>query len=195
MSLKNAFDSVSARRPCVRPNPGFWRQLLDYEKRLVNQQLNRHETTIPITIISSSTGLKSSHGTSASQSKSNNHSSNLNLSNGGNPYDYDARPYSGSRYGSSSYLYGNERGSSNISKLYRSINGNPSSSVRFSTDYGNGNDNSNSINHSYSSSAVSSINPTSQHRTSLIVNDVNASRYTIKPSNFSTTYRSSFGRL
>jgi len=193
MSLKNAFDAVSARRPCVRPNPGFWRQLLDYEKRLVNQQLNRHETTIPITIISSSTGLKPSSGSSSSQSKStSNHSSNLNLNT--NPYDYDpSRPYSASRYGSSSYLYGNERGSSNISKLYRSVNGNPSNSVRMSNDYSNNsNDYNNSLSHSYSSSTV---NPTSQHRTSLIVNDVNASRYTIKPSTFSTTYRSSYGRL
>jgi atypical dual specificity phosphatase len=36
MSLKNAFDYVATRRPCARPNPGFWRQLLDYEKRLTN---------------------------------------------------------------------------------------------------------------------------------------------------------------
>jgi atypical dual specificity phosphatase len=36
MSLKNAFDYVSTRRPCARPNPGFWRQLIDYEKRLNN---------------------------------------------------------------------------------------------------------------------------------------------------------------
>lgn len=32
MSLKTAFEYVASRRPCVRPNPGFWRQLLDYEK-------------------------------------------------------------------------------------------------------------------------------------------------------------------
>jgi predicted protein tyrosine phosphatase len=50
MSLKSAFDYVSARRPCVRPNPGFWRQLVEYEKRLV--AADRNATSIPITIMS-----------------------------------------------------------------------------------------------------------------------------------------------
>jgi atypical dual specificity phosphatase len=34
MTLKQAFEHVSSKRPCVRPNPGFWRQLIDYEKRI-----------------------------------------------------------------------------------------------------------------------------------------------------------------
>ena len=35
MTLKDAFNLVSSRRPCVRPNQGFWRQLIDYEKQLL----------------------------------------------------------------------------------------------------------------------------------------------------------------
>ena len=205
MSLKNAFDSVSARRPCVRPNPGFWRQLMDYEKRLVNQQLNKNETSIPITIVSSANAKITSTSpanhpvkSSVTYNSGNNysHSSSINLAgSSGHPYqDYDARPFTtSSRYGSSSYLYGGERGSPAISKLYKSISGHPTSTAQRYTvndHYDNG------MNHSMSSSAVSAtVNPTSQHRTSLIVNDVNSSRYTIKPVNFSTTYRSSYGRM
>lgn len=40
MSLKSAYDMVAARRTCVRPNPGFWRQLMDYEKRLQSSMSN-----------------------------------------------------------------------------------------------------------------------------------------------------------
>jgi hypothetical protein len=205
MSLKNAFDSVSARRPCVRPNPGFWRQLMDYEKRLVNQQLNKNETSIPITIVSSANAKITSPPSSTnhpvksgvtynSGGNSCNHGSSINLAgSSGNPYqDYETRPFTASRYGSSSYLYGGERGSPTISKLYKSISGHPTSTGhRYSTDHYD-----NAMNHSMSSSAVSAtVNPTSQHRTSLIINDVNSSRYTIKPVNFSTTYRSSYGRM
>lgn len=35
MSLKTAFDLVSSKRSVVRPNPGFWRQLIDYEKKVI----------------------------------------------------------------------------------------------------------------------------------------------------------------
>jgi len=192
MSLKNAFDSVSARRPCVRPNPGFWKQLVDYEKRLISKSTttsssSSNETAIPITIVSSSASLKPS-SSNPSQSKINTHSfnygSNHNLGASNNYYqDYDtinssSRPYSGSRYGSSTYLYGG--GLSNISKLYKTVSGHPSSR----TDHYNL---ENSMSHQ--------IQPTTQHRTSLIVNDVNNHRYTIKPANFSTTYRSSYGRF
>lgn len=52
MTLKQAFDHISAKRPCVRPNPGFWRQLVEYEKRiftskqsLVNSITNKNSTT------------------------------------------------------------------------------------------------------------------------------------------------------
>jgi protein-tyrosine phosphatase len=36
MSLNSAYDHVSARRSVVRPNPGFWRQLQEFEKKLIN---------------------------------------------------------------------------------------------------------------------------------------------------------------
>ena len=66
MSLKTAYDFVSSKRPCVRPNPGFWRQLTDYEKQRLtsyqstyrsNSQSNyKNETSIPISIVNSSRG-------------------------------------------------------------------------------------------------------------------------------------------
>lgn len=34
MSLKDAYAFVKARRPIIRPNPGFFRQLIEYEKQL-----------------------------------------------------------------------------------------------------------------------------------------------------------------
>ncbi|THD19613.1 Dual specificity protein phosphatase 14 [Fasciola hepatica] len=34
MSLAEAYQHVRGIRPCIQPNPGFWRQLLDYEERL-----------------------------------------------------------------------------------------------------------------------------------------------------------------
>jgi len=38
MSLEAAYTHVKSRRPPVQPNPGFWRQLVLYEKLLVKQQ-------------------------------------------------------------------------------------------------------------------------------------------------------------
>ena len=34
LPLREAFTLVRARRPFIRPNVGFWRQLIDYEQRL-----------------------------------------------------------------------------------------------------------------------------------------------------------------
>lgn len=34
MSLRQAYYHVKSCRPIIRPNPGFWRQLIDYERRL-----------------------------------------------------------------------------------------------------------------------------------------------------------------
>ncbi|VEL22925.1 unnamed protein product [Protopolystoma xenopodis] len=34
MSLAEAYQLVRSVRPCVQPNPSFWRQLVDYEERL-----------------------------------------------------------------------------------------------------------------------------------------------------------------
>ncbi|KAL3883751.1 hypothetical protein ACJMK2_029985 [Sinanodonta woodiana] len=34
MSLKQAYDYIKKRRPVIRPNTGFWRQLIEFERRL-----------------------------------------------------------------------------------------------------------------------------------------------------------------
>lgn len=34
MSLRSAHAHVKSRRPIIRPNPGFWEQLIDYEEHL-----------------------------------------------------------------------------------------------------------------------------------------------------------------
>ena len=54
MSLKSSYDLVVSKRSCVRPNPGFWRQLVDYEKKLFSSYKPKNETSIPISIVSSS---------------------------------------------------------------------------------------------------------------------------------------------
>ncbi|RNA37396.1 dual specificity phosphatase [Brachionus plicatilis] len=54
MSLKSAYDLAASRRPCARPNPGFWRQLVDYEKKLASSYQSKSEIPIPISIASSS---------------------------------------------------------------------------------------------------------------------------------------------
>jgi len=46
MSLIEAFRFVRECRPCISPNPGFMRQLVDYEKRLygrVTLDVQRYE--------------------------------------------------------------------------------------------------------------------------------------------------------
>lgn len=67
MSLKQAYDYVQSRRSVARPNPGFWRQLIDYEKRLTHQkqtqaklstQTQSNSTSIPITIIKTNQELQ-----------------------------------------------------------------------------------------------------------------------------------------
>jgi len=34
MSLRQAHQHVKTRRPVIRPNLGFWRQLMEYEKKV-----------------------------------------------------------------------------------------------------------------------------------------------------------------
>jgi atypical dual specificity phosphatase len=170
MSLKHAFEMVSSKRPCVRPNPGFWRQLIDYEKRIksvpstkidtnslglngagASSNIYKTETSIPITIISSSSNI------SRRPSFSGNSSNDVVVSS--------SRPFSATRLGSArnynDYTNSSNRSSSNFSKIY-------------------------------SQPATSYISPSTQHRTSYIVND-DLAKYS-KPLTFSTTYRSSYGR-
>ncbi|CAG5124219.1 unnamed protein product, partial [Candidula unifasciata] len=37
MTLEEAYKHVKKRRPVIHPNPGFWRQLIDYERRLLGR--------------------------------------------------------------------------------------------------------------------------------------------------------------
>lgn len=233
MSLKNAYDFVASRRPCIRPNPGFWRQLLDYEKRLITSSYStstntntstnssnertvtfntgKNETSIPITIVSSSSSNGGSSQLIAPRSTSSvttnfssyipNYSSNIPTYHNNSDSPYLTRPYSGSRYGSSSYLGKSNdyptisKSTSSFSKLYKSNSSN--NNIKPSTNrldvyydsYGNG---SSLINNTNGLSIVAN-NPPSPHRTSLIIND-ESSRYSNKPNTFSTTYRSSYGR-
>lgn len=34
MTLRQAYHYVKSARPVIRPNVGFWKQMVDYEKRL-----------------------------------------------------------------------------------------------------------------------------------------------------------------
>lgn len=69
MSMKSGFDLVSSRRPCVRPNPGFWRQLADYEKGLQSKPAAASQTYATPSSSYSSSSLSSGHS-------HNNHNSN-----------------------------------------------------------------------------------------------------------------------
>jgi len=203
MNLRHAHEYVLARRSCIRPNPGFWRQLVDYEKRLLTNLTNpaaingsssgvnailsngalssrsKNETSIPITIVNTSTGANNSNYVSSV------HASNYNSS--------------ASRPGSSSSFDPKQK-TDDFFKFLNTIGGNqthqqtssfvmPSSSL------------SSSYSHNYQHqpqhqhSALSSskiVYPESQHRTSLLV-DPNSKH--ARPSNFSTTYRASYGKF
>jgi atypical dual specificity phosphatase len=146
MGLKSAFDYVSARRPCVRPNPGFWRQLVEYEKRLVAAE--RHSTSIPITIVSTASSTPRSSAAFATV------------------------------YGKPQY--------STFSDYQLNYSRPDSSSSRY-----------NDLNKSSNSFGVAA-SPRDPYlgyesaRSNYALND--ESKYTNRPSNFSTTYRSSFVR-
>lgn len=45
LSLRQAHEVVLEQRPFVRPNAGFWRQLLDYEQRLFGRTSLRMVST------------------------------------------------------------------------------------------------------------------------------------------------------
>ncbi|KAM4566049.1 dual specificity protein phosphatase 14 isoform 2-T2 [Odontesthes bonariensis] len=45
LSLRQAHELVLERRPFVRPNAGFWRQLMDYERALFSQNTVRMAST------------------------------------------------------------------------------------------------------------------------------------------------------
>ena len=39
LSLQQAYSLMKTRRPLIRPNDGFWRQLIQYEKQLKKQKV------------------------------------------------------------------------------------------------------------------------------------------------------------
>lgn len=43
--MRQAHEDVLEQRPFVRPNAGFWRQLLDYERRLFGRTSLRMAST------------------------------------------------------------------------------------------------------------------------------------------------------
>ncbi|KAE8294784.1 Dual specificity protein phosphatase 14 [Larimichthys crocea] len=45
LSLRRAHEAVLEQRPFIRPNAGFWRQLMDYERTLFNRTTVRMVTT------------------------------------------------------------------------------------------------------------------------------------------------------
>lgn len=45
LSLRQAYEVVLEQRPFVRPNAGFWRQLLDYEQHLFGRTSLRMAST------------------------------------------------------------------------------------------------------------------------------------------------------
>ncbi|CAF0788467.1 unnamed protein product [Brachionus calyciflorus] len=108
MSLKSALDLVSSKRSCVRPNPGFWRQLVDYEKKLLNsyqtgrqssQSSFKNETNIPISVISSSRNfdrpIPSVRNPSAGASRRYNSHDGFKSSYNQNPFDTNKNTTSG----------------------------------------------------------------------------------------------------
>lgn len=114
MSLQSAFDYVSAKRPIVKPNSGFWRQLQEYERTLGGSSSSGYGSSASSTAAtyggSGSSYAGSVYGSSSSRSRAsrssyNNYSSYNNndyASGYGNDYDnsYDSSSYGGYNYGS-----------------------------------------------------------------------------------------------
>ncbi|KAM7535723.1 hypothetical protein Aperf_G00000088869 [Anoplocephala perfoliata] len=63
MSLAEAYDHVRRLRPCIRPNTGFWRQLIAFEISRRGSQSVRVNTTQPSSYYSSSSSLPSTNDT------------------------------------------------------------------------------------------------------------------------------------
>jgi atypical dual specificity phosphatase len=203
MNLRHAYEYVQARRSCIRPNPGFWRQLVDYEKRILINLPNHaaingsssganngalssrstNETSIPITIVNTSTGSNNSKYISSVNTSNYNSSTN--------------RPGSSSSFDPKQktdefFKFLNTVGTNQKSSTHQPTSSfvMPSSSVSSSYTMHNYQNPPQHQQSALSSSKI--VYPESQHRTSLLV-DPN-SKYA-RPSNFSTTYRASYGKF
>lgn len=183
MSLKNAFDFVASRRPCVRPNPGFWRQLLDYEKKLLTshtEKARQVETSIPISIASNTKG---SYGAMQSQRET-------------------ERPYSSSRYNSQfgRNSFSGDLTNPNLANKSSSYSKLSNQSYNAMNNYSNARSYKSSpyfdynLNPSSSGLTYLTTNAPGPHRSSLILNE--EPKYANnRNSTFSTTYRSSYGKF
>lgn len=126
MSLKSAFDYVSARRPCVRPNSGFWRQLAEYEKTLglgtaaaaqtsssgyatnsnvygLSSSSNRYSSSYDVPVTSSRRNTSRTSRLSNLYGNYSTSSNDYNTTYNDLDYDYDSNRAS-TGYSSSSYL-------------------------------------------------------------------------------------------
>ncbi len=219
MSLRSAHDFVLGRRACIRPNPGFWRQLQDYEKRLmgasqthavrrevstnrnhnnnVNTMNSKHsEISIPIQIVNSATDSNNLQRQSRSGSvRGGLNSTGYSVSDYIVPSHGYTKPQSQQRYNSSNtYLRDYSSMMPNPSHNHRSA-----SSTRLFDDF-------NAL-HSVpippkseyvtyeSSTAKGYTYPNGNHRSSLFIDSFNEPKYTsVKPSTYSTAYRSIIDR-
>lgn len=181
MSLKSSFDLVSSRRPCVRPNPGFWRQLVDYEKRLLTNTAppssrgTSNQTSIPITIMSNSAaGGGSSHRSSSTAPFGSAFNTNYSKQQYSQPSDYQTQ------YSSPQQHHHHHRPLTTSSSRYYNNDGSLSKSL---SNFGRGMPTTNG----YYGNVYE--NP----RTSSNYMFVDDSKYS-KPSNLSTNYRSNYVR-
>ncbi|KAK1168698.1 dual specificity protein phosphatase 14 [Acipenser oxyrinchus oxyrinchus] len=60
VTLREAHSWVKGRRPHIRPNAGFWRQLLDYERRLFGKNTVKMEST-PLGVLPEATTQENGH--------------------------------------------------------------------------------------------------------------------------------------
>jgi len=218
MTLRSAHDFVLSRRPCIRPNPGFWRQLQDYEKRLngasqthavrrdssTNRNTSQNngimgrqgEISIPIHIINSNTDSNIYQQPRQSRSGS--------VGQGLNSTGYTVSDYIVPSHGYAKPQQQRYNSSNTYSRDYTSVMPNPSnksfSSTKLFDDY-------NALHSipippkseyvSYESSTAKGYTyPNGNHRTSLYIDSFNEPKYTsVKPSNYSTAYRSIMDRF
>lgn len=183
MSLKSAYELVSMRRPIIRPNPGFWRQLLDFEKQMLTKKgigmssssrapsagaapsrvsmagPSSSSTAIPIQVIKSSSSKSQYYNTS--------------------DYNSHSRPYSGNYSNSSANRYGNAPTSQHVTNPgFKSTQYYPSSSSSYDSNAGNP---------YYGSGGKYNSSETIANRSS--------SRTKPMTPAYATTYRQSFGRF
>lgn len=201
MSLKSAFDYVSARRPCVRPNSGFWRQLVEYEKSLgVGAQAAGSSYATKSDVYGLSSSSSSGYGSSLTNRYSSSYDVPISLTSSSSRRNTSRTSRLSNLYGNYSSLSSSNDYNTTYNDLDYDYDSNrstgySSSYLRSSNDdydsygYGSGGSSSSSRSRTYrelnnrtpfssgnyldSSSYGSSFYPSSssRHRTSLLAND------------------------